>query len=456
MKSKIILILMSYLAATSFALEYDVDYAIFKGNEEISVVEVYLMIPRNLFKFVPDQVNYCSNALIRVALAQNDTVADIQEYQITDRVTDTLQVTGTQKIPEIATLQVKPGEYNMIVIVADLNSRQQYRFDKQIRVPNFSGNKLTCSDMQVSSQIAKTTEQNKFSKYFGYDIIPNASRIFVDNQNQLYAFLEVYNLKFDPAKTSNYKVKYSIVNLNGKEMITTNWRTKKKPGESAVEINNLNIADLSNGLYDLKAEIEDESTQQTVSLVKRFYIQRSSAQTNPAALNAETLQLEGKSEKELDEMFGPLRYLSTETEIKRYRKSDLEGKKQIILHFWDKRDSNPKTPENEDRIAYEERLQYVNIQFGTGRNAGWKTDFGRVYLIYGIPSEIERFPSALENKPYQIWHYNEVEGGVKFYFVDKSGFGTYELVHSTARNELQDVDWERWISPYSTSPEIDY
>jgi hypothetical protein len=92
---------------------------------------------------------------------------------------------------------------------------------------------------------------------------------------------------------------------------------------------------LSNGLYDLKAEIEDESTQQTVSLVKRFYIQRSSAQTNPAALNAETLQLEGKSEKELDEMFGPLRYLSTETEIKRYRKSDLEGKKQIILHFWD-------------------------------------------------------------------------------------------------------------------------
>jgi len=76
--------------------------------------------------------------------------------------------------------------------------------------------------------------------------------------------------------------------------------------------------------------------------------------------------------------------------------------------------------------------------------------------MYGVPSEIERFPSDLENKPYQIWYYNEIEGGVKFYFVDKTGFGSYELVHSTARNELQDINWQRWISPYSTSPDLTY
>jgi hypothetical protein len=46
----------------------------------------------------------------------------------------------------------------------------------------------------------------------------------------------VYNLKVDPSKPSNYKVKYSIVNLNGTEVATSDWRSKKKPGESAVEI----------------------------------------------------------------------------------------------------------------------------------------------------------------------------------------------------------------------------
>lgn len=441
MKSKILLVLMSLMTAASFALEFDVDWAMYKGSEEVSVVEVYLMIPRTLFKFVPDLEQYRSNALIRVALAQNDTVRDMQEYQISDRTTDTLQIPG--KIPEIAILQVKPGKYKLIVIVADLNTKQQYRYDKQLEVTGFSGNKLSVSDIQISSQIAKTTQENKFSKYFGYDIIPNASTVFNENQPQIYGFCEIYNLKFEQGTPSNYKVKYSIVNLNGKEVVTSDWRSKKKPGESAVEINNLKITDLPGGLYDFKIEVVDETTQQTVSGVKRFYVLRSNAQPDAAAMNADLLQLEGKTEKELDELFGPLRYISTETEVKRYRKSDLVGKKQIILHFWDKRDSNPKTLENEDRIAFEQRLQYVNQQFSTGRSSGWKSDFGRVFLIYGTPSEIERFPSALENKPYQIWHYNEVEGGVKFYFVDKSGFGTFELVHSTARNELQDVNWER-------------
>jgi len=295
MKSKILLVLMSLMTAASFALEFDVDWAMYKGSEEVSVVEVYLMIPRTLFKFVPDLEQYRSNALIRVALAQNDTVRDMQEYQISDRTTDTLQIPG--KIPEIAILQVKPGKYKLIVIVADLNTKQQYRYDKQLEVTGFSGNKLSVSDIQISSQIAKTTQENKFSKYFGYDIIPNASTVFNENQPQIYGFCEIYNLKFEQGTPSNYKVKYSIVNLNGKEVVTSDWRSKKKPGESAVEINNLKITDLPGGLYDFKIEVVDETTQQTVSGVKRFYVLRSNAQPDAAAMNADLLQLEGKTER---------------------------------------------------------------------------------------------------------------------------------------------------------------
>jgi hypothetical protein len=46
-------------------------------------------------------------------------------------------------------------------------------------------------------------------------------------------------------------------------------------------------------------------------------------------------------------------------------------------------------------------------------------------------------------KPYEIWFYNEIEGGVQFIFGDISGFGNYELLHSTKRGEVNDPDWER-------------
>ncbi|MFA5727909.1 MAG: GWxTD domain-containing protein [Candidatus Neomarinimicrobiota bacterium] len=456
MRPKIILMLLCLLVVNSLAVEFDVDYAVFKGSEEVSVVEVYLLIPRTLFKFVPEQDQYYSDALIRVALAQNDTVSDIQEWQIADRVIDTLRLSSNQKIPEIATLQVKPGNYQLIVIVADINTQQQYRYDNKIEVTDFSSAGLKLSDIQVSSQITKTSQENKFSKYFGYDIIPNASAIFSENQAVIYSFLEIYNLKTDPSTPSNYKVKYSIDDLNDKEVIRGEWRTKKKPGESAVEIGSLNIASLPGGLYDLKVAVTDETTEQTVADDKRFYIVKSPTAQSSLAMDIEAIQLEGKSEEELDEIFGPLRYFATETEIKRFKKSDINGKKQIILSFWNHRDKNPQTPINEERIEFEQRLRYVNEQYSTKRASGWKSDFGRIYLMYGIPSEIERFPSSLESKPYQIWYYNEIEGGVKFYFVDKTGFGTYELVHSTARNEMQDINWQRWISPYSTSPNLTY
>ena len=42
---------------------------------------------------------------------------------------------------------------------------------------------------------------------------------------------------------------------------------------------------------------------------------------------------------------------------------------------------------------------------------GWKTDRGRIFILYGEPSEIERFPNQMDTKPYEIWHYNDIEGG---------------------------------------------
>jgi hypothetical protein len=88
----------------------------------------------------------------------------------------------------------------------------------------------------------------------------------------------------------------------------------------------------------------------------------------------------------------------------------------------------------------------VSNSFNTMQRRGWRTDRGRVYLMYGEPSEIERYPSQVDAKPYELWHYNELEGGVIFVFGDVSGFSEYLLLHSTMRGELRDENWKRRLS----------
>jgi hypothetical protein len=76
---------------------------------------------------------------------------------------------------------------------------------------------------------------------------------------------------------------------------------------------------------------------------------------------------------------------------------------------------------------------------------GWRTDRGRVYLLYGEPDHVLRVPSECNSKPYQTWYYYGIEKGVEFVFVDRLGNGDYQLVHSTKRGELQDETWQRYL-----------
>ena len=96
---------------------------------------------------------------------------------------------------------------------------------------------------------------------------------------------------------------------------------------------------------------------------------------------------------------------------------------------------------NTFRDQYLQRVGYANQNYTNGFRNGWKTDRGRVYVLYGPPSEIERYTSSQESQPYEIWHYNEMEGGVLFVFVDRTSMSDFQLVHATMRTELHDESW---------------
>jgi GWxTD domain-containing protein len=119
-----------------------------------------------------------------------------------------------------------------------------------------------------------------------------------------------------------------------------------------------------------------------------------------------------------------------------------EEREQFIEAFWQRRDPTPDTVENEFEEEHYRRIAYANEKFASGI-PGWKTDRGRIYIIWGKPDEIEAHPTggyydrpadegggSTETYPYEVWRYNHMDGigdNVTIEFVDPTSTGEYHM-----------------------------
>ncbi len=122
--------------------------------------------------------------------------------------------------------------------------------------------------------------------------------------------------------------------------------------------------------------------------------------------------------------------------------SNDEERDQFIEQFWLRRDPTPDTPENEFKEEHYRRIAYANEHFGAGI-PGWKTDRGRIYIIWGPPDQIEghngggTYDRPLDEGggttaayPFETWRYRYLEGvgtEVILDFVDQCMCGEYFL-----------------------------
>ncbi|MBN1151096.1 GWxTD domain-containing protein [candidate division WOR-3 bacterium] len=105
------------------------------------------------------------------------------------------------------------------------------------------------------------------------------------------------------------------------------------------------------------------------------------------------------------------------------RKS-IEDKAAFLNEFWGGHDPTPSSERNEVMEIYYRRIEFADERFVEGTK-GWKTDRGRIYVLLGLPDEIEDYSFQLETRPFQIWYY--YSRGLKFTFVDEHLIGNYEL-----------------------------
>jgi GWxTD domain-containing protein len=110
--------------------------------------------------------------------------------------------------------------------------------------------------------------------------------------------------------------------------------------------------------------------------------------------------------------------------------SDAE-REHFIEQFWLRRDPTPGTVENEFKEEHYRRIAYTNEHYATSV-PGWKTDRGRIYIVYGPPDEKESHPSPV---PSEQWLYHFIEGvgkNVVVEFVDPARTGDYRMTTDPA------------------------
>ncbi|HTP35103.1 MAG TPA: GWxTD domain-containing protein [Candidatus Acidoferrales bacterium] len=116
-------------------------------------------------------------------------------------------------------------------------------------------------------------------------------------------------------------------------------------------------------------------------------------------------------------------YIITSEERSGFKRLQTDAERErFIEQFWLRRDPTPGTPENEFKEEHYRRIAYANDRFSDPDLAGWKTDRGRVYIVYGPPDEKESHPAV--NPPNEQWLYHHIEGvgeNVVVEFVDEGG-----------------------------------
>ena len=147
--------------------------------------------------------------------------------------------------------------------------------------------------------------------------------------------------------------------------------------------------------------------------------------------SCQTYRLEKNLDPVSQEFISIVRYIITSEEHKTFLTLPPGEREKFIEEFWKRRDPDRETERNEFKEAYLNRIDVASNSFGKGP-AGYLTDKGMIYVVFGPPDSIyESRDYNIEGRyNREIWYYDYLFGkyhNVKIYFVDRLGAGRFEL-----------------------------
>jgi GWxTD domain-containing protein len=356
------------------------------------------------------------------------------------------------------------GQYTVNIEIYDLNdttSRASTKFE--IVTPDYPKHKISISDLQLAQVIQSVSDTgakwNEVFKKSSTFVVPNPNLTFIANMQMLNFYFEIYNAK--TFSLNGVLLKYSIYDASRQEIAVFDKQIIAQHDE-IMENMSIPIDILPTGAYYIQAVLSYplENPIDSVFSIKKFIVLNPEIPPVNSVLFTENNTFE-KSE------WATLKDDEVELEVKKaliiasnyeYEKINMLGtidaKKRFLYVFWKDRDVDTTSTLNEALYNYRQLIENANkfYSIGTLKN-GWSTDRGRILLKYGKPNQRDTKSHNGEKRAYESWFYDNIQGGVEFHFVDLNGYGNYQLVHSTAINEIRNFNWfNQYVDKGNTDP----
>ncbi len=420
------LLLSGYVDAGDF----NIDLCRFKGSNGKTILELYVSLsrPALLHHKTPDD---WVGILDFIALISSDSIGLASDtWHLRDFVESPDKIASGQLIIDARIYELTAGNYSFKVTATDSLSGSQWIEEKSIMVSTFDDSKLSLSDIEIAGRLFSVDPGNIYDRG-GIGLLPNPSRLFGYPNLYFFYYIEIYP-PGNAESESDFLVTRHILNGRQERVLDLPDRIRTGGPDYFVDIDSVSLETLPQGSYTLQIGISGEDGSK-VSRQTRFFVNRRDMISEPVPFIAD-------SQAVIEEL-NAIAFLLKPGQQEVLSKMALAEKAAFLKEFWKRHGGDISGGVKTLREVFKERIQTADELFSNSRDPGHRTERGRIYVLYGKPGLQERHPLDQDAKPYEVWIYDQVEGGISFVFVDRTGFGEYELVHSTKRGEINNPDW---------------
>ncbi len=384
------------------------DALIFRGSELRGTehVDVYVAIPYQTLVFQEYEQRYAAQFKTRVAIRDSigrrviDTV--VSRSVLVDSYAESQGSTGKAETV-VLRLNVKPGRYRQELTVTDGFSGRDHSLADTLVVPDLGSTPALSSVMYVR-EIEQRGDRYKIAPYIGETIW--------SGDMLLFAFFEVYVDELPTTTAFSWDLSASDGRSLGRG-VGDPVKIERRSLQQFFPLSPLERA--LPGSYTLTIKMHPvengaaDTTTVLASRTRRYLVPRSAAGAATTDLNLAIRQLIYVADQEdIDQITGSL------------NESDRQYR---FEEFWKRQDPTPGSVRNEAFEEYYSRIETANRRFKS-YTEGWLTDMGRVYIVYGEPTNIERFNTGNGISTVVRWSYGNSQ---MFTFEDNTGFGDYRM-----------------------------
>ena len=398
------------LAQTQTPAAFTVDVISSRAPELLGrpCCDVYVAVPFSMLKFIEldtgHVAEYTLSTVIRDSAGRKVVDSTYRRTIVEDDIAVTRGSTGAAD-NSVRRYRLLPGTYRHEYVVRDIFAKRDFTVSQKIVVPSFSDTEPSLSSVMLVREIEQRGDR--------YAITPFIGDVLWSKDTQLFAFVDCYV----PIGASRVGLHWSVTAMDERVLASGIGEPVELRKFSAQAFVPLTLPQrMMPGTFQLRVRLHPweasgsiDTTRVLAERTRQLIIPRSSS---------------GAVLSDLSKAIRQLIYVADQIDIDMINSGTTEADKLAQFdEYWKRLDPTPSTVRNEAFDEFYDRIEQANRRFKS-YTEGWLTDMGRIFVIYGEPSQVDRFSTQSGMSVAVRWTY---PNNLMFTFEDASGFGDFRL-----------------------------